>query len=210
VTAPTDPASLTNAEKDALILAQAEMIAALTQRIAELEAKLGLPPKTPDNSSTPPSKGQKPSAAAAAKPKNAAHTGAHRPLHPSPTTKRDIFAASCQHCGADVSQNPQLACEAYDHVEIPDIAPDVTRVTLHGGTCPCCARRFKAPAPSDMPKGSPFGENLRALVIYLRFTPEDRGDAIRSGSLWDRFRASGAASVRHPRPRHQRGSTGSP
>ena len=46
----------------------------------------------------------------------------------------------------------------------------MTRVTLYGGVCPCCARKFKAAAPADMPKGSPFGENLRALVIYLRFT----------------------------------------
>ena len=46
----------------------------------------------------------------------------------------------------------------------------MTRVTLHGGVCPCCARKFKAPPPADMPTGSPFGPNLRALVIYLRFT----------------------------------------
>ena len=33
--------------------------AALRARVAELEARLGLPPKTPDNSSTPPSQGRK-------------------------------------------------------------------------------------------------------------------------------------------------------
>src|SRR5476649_2622113 len=51
-----------------LVFSQAETIAALTRqlemltaRVAELEAKLGLPPKTPDNSSTPPSHGHKPS-----------------------------------------------------------------------------------------------------------------------------------------------------
>src|ERR1019366_8583331 len=159
------------------VLAQAETIVTLTKqcetlltRVAELEAKLGLPPKTPDNSSTPPSKGQKPSADAAAKPKTKAHPGAHLPLHPNPTTRRDIAANACQHCGADVSERPQIACEAYDHIEIPDIKPSVTRVTLFGGDCPCCAKRFKAPPPRDMPKGSPFGPNLRALVIYLRFT----------------------------------------
>ena len=32
--------------------------AALTARVAEREGKLGLPPKTPDNSSIPVSKGQ--------------------------------------------------------------------------------------------------------------------------------------------------------
>jgi transposase len=177
VTAPTDLASLTSAEKDALILAQAESIAALTRqvetlvvRVAELEGKLGLPPKTPDNSSTPPSKGQKASAPVPAKPTAKAHPGAHRPLHPNPTTKRDIFAAACQHCGTDVSGRPQFTCEAYDHIEIPPIQPEVTRVTLHGGVCPCCARKFKAAPPEGMKPGSPFGPNLCALVIYLRFT----------------------------------------
>ncbi len=73
-------------------------------------------------------------------------------------------------CGADVSRRPQIARAAYDHVEIPDIEPAVTRVTLHGGSCPCCAKSFKAPAPADLPQGSPFGPNLRALAIHLRFT----------------------------------------
>ena len=63
-----------------------------------------------------------------------------------------------------------MACEAYDHVEIPLVKPDVTRVTLMGGTCPCCAENFRAEPPADMPQGSPFGPNLRALVLYLRFT----------------------------------------
>jgi Family of unknown function (DUF6444) len=43
---------LTPAEKDALILA-------LWAQVQALEAKLGLPPKTPDNSSVPPSRGHK-------------------------------------------------------------------------------------------------------------------------------------------------------
>ena len=46
--------------------------------------------------------------------------------------------------------------------------PDVTRVSLHGGVCPCCARRFKAEAPAGLEPGSPFGPNIRAFVIYLR------------------------------------------
>jgi hypothetical protein len=62
----------------------------------------------------------------------------------------------------NVSSAPQIACEAYDHVEIPEIKPDITRVTLFGGTCPCCAKRFKAPPPQGLEPGSPFGPNLRA------------------------------------------------
>jgi transposase len=175
--------ALESLDKETLIrlaLSQAETIAGLTRqvemltaRVAELEAKLGLPPKTPDNSSTPPSQGRKSSQAAAAgdrKVKGKPHPGAHRGLHPNPTTRIAATATHCSHCGTDVSGRAQIACEAYDHIEIPSIKPDVTRITLFGGTCPCCARKFKAPAPEGFPQRSPFGPNLRALVIYLRFT----------------------------------------
>ena len=59
--------------------------------------------------------------------------------------------------------------QSYDRIEIPEIKPDVTRVVLHGGVCPCCAGRFKATAPAGLEPGSPFGPNLRAFVLYLRF-----------------------------------------
>src|SRR3954452_16314137 len=142
--------------------------AALAARVAGLEVKLGLPPKTPDNSSVPPSKGQKPSGASAPKAKAKPHRRAHRPLHPNPTAKRAVLAATCKGCGADVSGVTQIVCEEYDRVEIPRIAPDVTRVSLHGGVCPCCSKRFKAEPPAGLEPGSPFGPNLRAFVIYLR------------------------------------------
>ena len=44
----------------------------------------------------------------------------------------------------------------------------MTRVSLHGGICPCCAKGFKAAPPVGLEPGSPFGPNLRAFVIYLR------------------------------------------
>ena len=149
-------------EKDALIAALVARIealvaqnASLVARIAELEAKLGLPPKTPGNSSVPPSKGQKPPEPSAPKDKAKPHAGAHRPLHPNPTARRDIFASACQGCGAVVSCVAQSPCEAYDRVEIPEIKPGVTRGSLHGGVCPCYAKRFKAEPPEGLEPGSP-------------------------------------------------------
>jgi transposase len=160
-----------------LVLAQAESIVALTRqvgilmaRVAEFEARLGLPPKTPDNSSTPPSQSAKPSGGPASAQRRKPHPGAHLPLHPDPTSRRDVRANACQHCGADVCAVPQAVCEAYDHVGTAPVTPEVTRVSLHGGTCPCCAKTFKAACPLDMSRGSPFGPNLRALVIHLHFT----------------------------------------
>jgi len=152
-----------------LVLAQARQIEALTKRIEELEAKLGLPPKTPDNSSKPPSQGQKRNGEGKAKPKGKAHAGAHRPLHPNPTRRRDVVAERCPHCQANVAGVAQSAVHAYDRIELPAIVPDITRVTLFGGTCPCCAGKFKAQAPAGLEPGSPFGPNLRAFVVYLRF-----------------------------------------
>src|SRR3954465_2708191 len=176
MTVPADPTLLSSSEKDAFIVAllaqvqaQAEQIAVLAARVAELEAKLTLPPKTPKKSSTPPSKGQKANGDGKAKAKSKAHAGAHRPLHPNPTQRRDVLAEQCPHCHADVTGVAQGAAQAYDRIEIPEITPDVTRVTLHGGFCPCCARRFKASPPAGLEPGSPFGPNLRAFVLYLRF-----------------------------------------
>ena len=167
---PADPVA-----KDALIaslLGRVEALmahnAALMARVAELEAKLGLPPKTPDNSSLPPSRGQKPSVSSAPKRRAKAHPGACRLLHPNPTRQHDVLALACRSCGADVSGAEQRPCEVYDRVEIPKVEPDVTRVSLHGGTCPCCARRFKAEPPAGLEPGSPFGSNIRAFAIYLR------------------------------------------
>jgi transposase len=162
----TQPSDLP--DKDAVIAALMARIEVLTARVAELEARLGLPPKTPDNSSVPPSKGQKPSGSSAPKAKAKPHRGSHRALHPNPTSKRAVLAATCTGCGADVSGVAQFVCEEYDRVEIPRIEPDVTRVQLHGGVCPCCAGRFKAAAPAGLEPGSPFGPNLRAFAIYLR------------------------------------------
>ena len=155
-------------DKDALIASLVLRIEQLVARVAELEAKLGLPPKTPDNSSVPPSKGQKPSDPGKAKDKAKPHAGAHRPLHPNPTSRRDILALSCEGCGADVSHALQNPVDSYDRIEIPPVLPDVTRVVLHGGVCPCCAKRFRATPPAGLEPGSPFGANLRAFVIYLR------------------------------------------
>jgi transposase len=172
---PPDLAALLS-EKDALInallaqvQAQAEQIAVLTARVAELEAKLNLPPKNPSNSSKPPSQGHKANGEGEAKPKSRVHAGAHRPLHPHPTRRRDVLAERCSHCRADVTGVAQVAVRAYDRIEIPEITPDVTRVTLHGGVCPCCAKRFTAEAPAGLEPGSPVGPNLRAFVLYLRF-----------------------------------------
>ena len=59
MTPPPDVSRLTEAQKEALILALRQQVQDLSVRVAELEAALGEPPKTPENSSLPPSQGRK-------------------------------------------------------------------------------------------------------------------------------------------------------
>jgi transposase len=53
--------------------------------------------------------------------------------------------------------------------EGPRLRAGASRIRTFGGVCPCCRARFKATAPADSPPGSPWGPNLRAFVLYLRF-----------------------------------------
>jgi transposase len=178
-----DLSKLTVAEKDALILSLLPMvgqleaalarIAALEARNAELEArlaKLERPSKTPDNSSLPPSKGQKSDGPAPGpKAPRKGRPGVARTLEPNPDRIVDAKLASCPHCAAAWTDAPQALQQVYDRIEMPPIRPDVTRVRLFGGLCPCCGERAVAAAPAGLEPGSPFGKSVEALVVYLHY-----------------------------------------
>jgi transposase len=141
---------------------------ALLARIGELEAKLDIPPKTPDNSSLPPSKGQKANApqAAAGKKKRKGRPGVARELCASPDETRNVYAEHCA-CGTAVSPADQTLAHTYDHIDIPPIKPVTTRINLHRALCPCCKKRVTAKPPADMAPGSPFGPGIVAIAAYL-------------------------------------------
>ena len=139
----------------------------LLDRVAELEAKLGEPPKTPDNSSLPPSRGQKANAEPpAVKPKRKGRPGVTRELAEHPDVTRRIYVERCG-CGAVLGEAGQELAKAYDHIDIPPIKPVTTRIELFRAICPCCKARMTAAAPADMPEGTPFGPNIASIVTYL-------------------------------------------
>lgn len=160
--------SLSRRDLIALVVSQGEQLAVLQARVTELEARLGVPPKTPDNSSLPPSSGRKANIRAKSKKRRRkSRPGVTRQLAENPDEVRDVFAEACSRCGREVPPDEQGKVHAYDHIELPRIEPVVTRVHLHGGTCSCCGKRVAAEAPADMPPGSPFGPGIVALVVYL-------------------------------------------
>jgi transposase len=182
VTPPPDLTVLSHAEKDTLIAAlfarlceALERIAVQDARIAALEARvneLTRPPKNPGNSSKPPSEGQKTNLPepGADRPPRKSRPGVGRTLHPKPDRVIDARLTACPNCAAvfpDASQTPQ---QIYDRIELPPIRPDVTRVQLFGGRCACCGERATAAAPAGLEPGSPFGQSVAALVVYLHYT----------------------------------------
>jgi transposase len=166
MTPPVDLGKLTSEEKDALILS-------LLERIAELEARLGEPPKDSGNSSVPPSRDRK--ANRPRRPRglrreaSVGRAGGGRALHPDPDEVVITRLTSCPHCRAAMRDADQHLVERYERIELPKVKPLVTRVERHGGICPCCGAAVVAPVPQGLEPGSPFGPGIVALAVYLRY-----------------------------------------
>jgi len=175
VTQLPDLSRLSHAEKDALIRGLWAQVQSLTARVTALEARFGEPPKTPDNSSLPPSKGQKPNQPEPAKrvgPRTGSlgRKGGGRPLACHPDETVTAKAAACAHCQSALTDVDQVLHGRYDKIELPVVRPVVTRVERYAGHCRCCGGVTLAAIPAGLEDGSPFSVNIVALAIYLRFT----------------------------------------
>jgi transposase len=171
---PPDLSPLSEAEKDTLIHALWAQVQVLTVRVTELEARLNEPPKTPDNSSLPPSKGRKANRPEAAKRDGArkgslGRTGGGRPLVPEPDQFVVAKATACSHCRGVLTDADQALHARYDKIDLPPIRPVVTRVERYVGHCPCCGEATLAPVPDGLEDGSPFSVSILAVALYLRF-----------------------------------------
>jgi transposase len=173
---------LSHDEKNALIRALWAQVQALTgqvrtltARVAELEAKLGAPPKTPNNSSVPPSQAKKANRDGKAKRKgprkgSLGRKGGGRALAENPDETVIARAVCCVHCRAALDEADQTLAARYDKVELPKVKPVVTRVERYAGHCRCCGETTLAPVPEGLEPGTPFSLNIVALAIYLRVT----------------------------------------
>lgn len=162
-----DLKQLTEEEKDALILK-------LWEELQKLQKKK--PKKTSKNSSLPPAKGFK----AQVKPEekesgtqrvgSLVREGGGRSLSENPDQIIQATVKSCQNCGEEVAESLQKLLQRYEKIDIPPIAPIVTRVERYGCNCPRCGQPQIAAVPIAMEAGSPFGHRIAALVTTLRYS----------------------------------------
>src|SRR5512135_2801833 len=197
---------LTDAGKDALLDEQAALIERRAARIAELEALVGKPKKTSSNSHTPPSQdgpGRKNRDANRRRKPRPSRPGATRPLTETPDKTERRLVETCPHCGTAVTAADQRCRHRYDHIDLPDIRPVVTRIEVFGGRCRDCGRRYRAAPPEAMAPGTPFGPGIRSLLAYLhhshhvgferlaRMLKELFGLTISEGAIANAFRRMG-------------------
>ena len=157
-----DLTCLSHEEKDARIRALwaqvqslSSQVRTLAARVAELEAKLGEPPKTPDNSSVPPSQGKKPNFTD--KPKregprkgSLGRQGGGRALVAHPRDETVVArAACCAHCRGALRASDHRLAARYDKLDLPKVRPVVTRVEQYAGHCPACGGTTLAPTQRD-------------------------------------------------------------
>jgi transposase len=163
-----DRTSLAPLDKETLIgliLAQSETIVAstrqielLTKRVAELKAKLGLPPKTPNNSSIPPSAGQKPNLPKRESKRRKGRPGITRALAANPDRVIEATAEQCPHCAASLCEADQLDVHAYDHIDLPPIKPITPASTSIAASAPAV----------------PVASRHRHLKLWSRARPSGR------------------------------------
>ena len=147
-------------------------LAAAQARNAELEAELarrGGPPKTPRNSSTPPSKGwkrERPAAEGTKRGPPFGHLGTSRP-RAAPDWVVLCQPRHCTQCGQDLAGAPQERVGTSQVVELPPVQPVVLEAWRYAATCPHCGATTTAEYPAGFEPTRVFGPHLEALWTYL-------------------------------------------
>ena len=158
-------------------------IAALEQKIADLEARVG---RTPRNSSMPPSaeglaKPPAPNRAERRKAKRRpgkqpGDPGHHLAQVPDPDEVVPHRPPRCPACDGDLADAEVVDVERRQVFELPRIEAHVTEHQMLKVRCRCGCET-KAPAPPEAAAPACYGPSIRALAVYLsvyQHVPYDR------------------------------------
>jgi len=116
------------------------------------------------------SRGQKPNRAAKAprhgpRPGSLGRIGGGRALAATPDEIVRAKPVRCVHCQAALAETDQVLHGRYDKIDLPQVAPVVTRVERYAGRCRCCGGTTLAPVPEGLEPGTPFSIGIVALAM---------------------------------------------
>ena len=162
-----DREALLALDKEALV----ELIVRLHERVAELEAERGRPPKTPGNSSVPPSAGIKPNRAERRRKKRGpkrGHVGLSR-RRAAPDVLVCCRPSACRGCGAPLPASGQRRVRRSQVVELPELRPVVIEAHVYAARCRACGERTVGQPPAGLESARTFGPRIEALLAYLHY-----------------------------------------
>jgi transposase len=144
-----------------------DLVEQLAARVAELEAQLGQPPKTPGNSSVPPSVGPKPNRAERrARKRRRGHNGISR-RRQTPDVIVRCRPSTCQGCGEPLALAGQRRVGRSQVVELPPVQPVVIEAWQYAARCRGCGARTKVTYPAGLEPARTFGPGVEALLGYF-------------------------------------------
>jgi len=144
-----------------------ELVVQLATRVAELEAQIGQPPKTPGNSSVPPSVGFKPNRGERrARKRRGGHDGISRRRHQPDVIVR-CRPSTCQGCGEPLPLAGQRRVGRSQVIELPPVQPVVVEAWQYAARCQGCGVKTKGTYPVGLEPTRTFGPQIEALLGYF-------------------------------------------
>jgi transposase len=144
-----------------------ELVLALAAEVAELQAQLGRPPKTPGNSSVPPSVGFKANRAERrARKRRRGHDGISRRRQVPDVIVR-CRPGACQGCGEPLPLAGQRRVGRSQVVELPPVRPVVLEAWQYAARCRSCGTRTKGAYPAGLEPARTFGPGIETLLGYF-------------------------------------------
>ena len=155
-----------------LVRRQQEALAERDAKIRELEEELAQfrrPAKTPENSSVPPSRGQRANRAPGRRRKlgpKRGHVGASRERG-EPDVVVECRPRACAGCGQELPQTGGRRTGRSQVVELPAFAPVVIEAWQYTVSCERCGDRTAGTYPTGLDPRRTFGPGVEALLSYF-------------------------------------------
>jgi transposase len=144
-----------------------EVVLGLAAEVAELKARLEQPPKTPGNSSVPPSVGFKANRVERrARRRRPGHAGISR-RRQAPDVVVRCRPSTCAGCGEPLPLAGQRRVGRSQVIELPPIRPVVVEAWQYAASCAGCGHRTKGAYPAGLEPTRTFGPQVEALLAYF-------------------------------------------